>query len=75
MLACLHELIILFSMASFQNFGDLVEGQPIAMNTFVGHSWSVRVGDRTVATWDITSSEPNQRFILRPKDVPEDLRR
>ena len=48
----------------------LLQGKEVAVNTFNGHKWHVRMGDSAVASWVITAKKPVQRFYIHTRDLP-----
>ena len=34
------------------------------VNTFVGHTWHVKVEDQALLTWTIEEGRPSQRFLV-----------
>lgn len=50
------------------SWGELVPGQPISANTYKGHRWIVKQGEKTVAEW-VVGDEQNPRFVLRASDL------
>jgi hypothetical protein len=46
------------------------QGKEVAVNTFNGHKWHVKMGEDTVATWLITDKKAVQRFSLHSQDLP-----
>lgn len=50
-------------------WGALLPGVNIKVNTYEGHKWNVRVNGETVATWVIAPTETSQRFVLTAADL------
>jgi hypothetical protein len=56
-----------------ESFGILpMEGEdPMRLNTFVGHAWTVHVDGQSVLEWKVQPNMKEQTFALRAQDILE----
>jgi hypothetical protein len=52
-----------------QEWGPLVPGESIRVNTYEGHKWTVRLNNEPILEWTIGGDEQAQQFILTAEDV------
>jgi hypothetical protein len=72
MLACPHHtdhISLLLKMKLMQDFGELIPGVAVGMNTFESHVWTAKLGDKVVAMWEVTNESTKQDFVLRAEDI------
>ena len=53
-----------------QEWGALVPGEAIRVNTYEGHKWNVKIDGEQILEWEIAPDEQTQHFTLTRENLP-----